>query len=44
MKNYLSSKLYLFNHLIKKRGNIITDANIPQRRKLQSISIKKKLI
>ena len=37
MKNYLSSKLYLFNHLIKKRGNIITDANIPQRRKLQSI-------
>ncbi len=43
MKNYLSSKLYLFNHLIKKRGNIITDANIPQRRKLQSISIKKKI-
>ncbi len=43
MKDYLNSKLYLFNHLIKKRGNIVTDANIPQRKKLQSISIKKKI-
>ena len=42
MKDYLNSKLYLFNHLIKKRGNIVTDANIPQRKKLLSISIKKK--
>ena len=33
MKNYLKSKLYLFEQLIKKRGNIITDANIPQIKK-----------
>ena len=31
MKNYLNSKLYLFEQLIKKRGNIITDANIPKK-------------
>ena len=30
MKNYLNSKLYLFNQLTKKLGNIISDANIPQ--------------
>ena len=42
MKNYLKSKLYLFEQLIKKRGNIITDANIPQINKLKKISIKKR--
>ena len=41
MKDYLNSKLYLFNKLIKKRGNIITDANIPQARKIKDISVKK---
>ena len=41
MKNYLNSKLYLFRELIKKRGNIITDANIPQIKKIKNISIKK---
>ena len=43
MKNYLESKLYLFKKLIKKGGNIITDANIPQSKKIIDISKKKKL-
>ncbi len=41
MKSYLNSKLYLFDKLIKKRGYIITDANIPQRNIIESISDKK---
>ena len=41
MKNYLKSKLYLFEHLIKKKGNIISDAKIPQIKKIKSISLKK---
>ena len=41
MKNYLNSKLYLFEKLIKKNGNIITDAKIPQRKKIEKISHKK---
>ena len=43
MKNYLESKLYLFNKLIKKNGNIITDAVIPQRKLIRKICIKKKI-
>ena len=43
MKNYFKSKLYLFENLIKKKGNIITDANIPQSKKIINISKKKKL-
>ena len=41
MKNYLNSKLYLFKHLIKKKGHIITDGNIPEVKKIKKISIKK---
>ena len=41
MKSYLSSKLYLFEKLIKKKGDIITDANIPQIKKIENIAIKK---
>jgi len=40
MKNYLNSKLYLFKELLKKKGNIITDATIPERKKIENISIK----
>ena len=40
MENYLKSKLYLFNKLIKKKGNIVTDANIPQIKKIRNISKK----
>ena len=43
MSNYLNSKLYLFDKLIKKNGNIITDANIPEIRKIKNISLKKKI-
>ena len=43
MENYLKSKLYLFEELIKKDGNIVTDANIPQVKRIKKISLKKKL-
>ena len=42
IKDYLNSKLYLFNKLIKKKGTIITDASIPQAKQLKNISIKTK--
>jgi len=43
MKSYLSSKLYLFERLIKKKGDIITDAKIPQIKKIEDIAIKKNI-
>ena len=43
MKNYLKSKLYLFEKLIKKKGDIITDAKIPQNKKIKKISLKKNI-
>ena len=43
MKNYLDSKLYLFNHLIKKRGSIVTDATIPQISKIKNIAFRNNL-
>ncbi len=42
-KDYLKSKLYLFENLIKKKGYIITDSTIPQFHKIKKISLKKKL-
>ena len=41
--DYLNSKLYLFNNLIKKRGVVITDPSIPQFKKIKKIANKKKL-
>ena len=41
MKNYLRSKLYLFEKLIKKKGNVITDATISERKKIEKITKKK---
>ena len=43
MNDYLNSKLYLFKELIKKNGNIITDASIHEIKKIKSISLKKKI-
>ena len=43
MKNYLKSKLYLFEKLIKKKGNVITDATIPEKKKIEKITLKKKI-
>jgi len=40
LKNYLDAKLYLFKKLIKKNGNIITDNEIPQFKKIGEISNK----
>ena len=41
--DYLKSKLYLFKKLLKKRGNIVTDIEIPQYNKIKKISLKEKL-
>ena len=41
--DYLNSKLYLFERLLKQKGNLITDKNIPQYKRLKSISLKKRL-
>jgi murE/murF fusion protein len=43
MKNYLRSKLYLFEKLIKKKGNVITDATISERKKIEKITKKKNI-
>ena len=43
MTRYFKSKLYLFDKLIKKKGNIITDATIPQKSVIKKICIKNDL-
>ncbi len=43
MKNYFNSKLYLFKELLKKGGDAITDANIPQNKTIKKISQKRKI-
>jgi len=41
-KDYLKSKLYLFEKLLKKNANIITDKEIPQYKKIKEIALKNK--
>ena len=43
INNYLNSKLYLFKKLIKEKGSIISDTNIPQKNEIRKISFKNKL-
>ncbi len=43
LKNYLKAKLYLFQNLIKKRGNVITDRLIPEFKNIKKIASNKKL-
>ena len=43
LKNYLKAKLYLFENLIKKRGNVISDEEIPEFKEIKKITIKKNL-
>ena len=43
MNSYLESKLYLLKKLIKKKGDIISDKNISQIKKIKNISFKNKL-
>ena len=38
LKNYFKAKLYLFKNLIKKKGNIITDREIPEFNKIKKIA------
>ena len=41
LKDYLNAKLYLFRSLIKRKGNIITDANITEFSQIKKIARKK---
>ena len=41
--DYFKSKAYLFEKLLKKNGNVITDIEIPEYKKIKSIAIKRKL-
>ena len=41
--DYLKSKLYLFEKLLIKNGNIVTDLEIPEYKKIKEIASKKKL-
>jgi len=40
--DYLKSKLYLFEKLLKKNANIITDIEIPQYKRIKAIALKNK--
>ena len=42
-KDYLKSKLYLFEKLLKKKSNIITDIEILEYKTIKNIALKKKL-
>ncbi len=42
-KDYLKSKLYLFQKLLEKNANVITDSTIIQYKKIKNIAIKRKL-
>jgi len=41
--DYLKSKLYLFEKLLKKNSNIITDIEIPEYKNIKRIALKRKL-
>ena len=43
LKAYLKAKLYLFENLIKKKGNVISDENIPEFKKIKKIISNKNL-
>ncbi len=43
LKSYLKAKLYLFESLIKKGGNVITDDKIPEFEKIKNISLNNNL-
>ncbi|RZO49555.1 MAG: UDP-N-acetylmuramoyl-L-alanyl-D-glutamate--2,6-diaminopimelate ligase, partial [Candidatus Pelagibacterales bacterium] len=43
MQSYFSSKLYLFNHLMKKNSKIISDEDIPEFKIIKKIANKRKI-
>jgi len=42
LSNYLKSKLYLFEKLLIKNANIVTDFEIPEYKKIKEIALRKK--
>lgn len=42
-KSYLNAKLYLFEKLLNKNSNVITDITIPEYKKIKKISLSNKL-
>ena len=42
-KEYFNAKLYLFENLIEKKGNVITDETLPEFRRIKKIAISRKL-
>ena len=42
-KEYLKAKLYLFENLIGKKGNVITDETLPEFKRIKKIAISRKL-
>jgi len=42
-KEYFKAKQYLFENLIKKKGNVITDETIPEFKRIKKISISRNL-
>ena len=42
-KNYFKSKLYLFEKLLKKNSNVITDTEIPEYKKIKNLALKRKM-
>ena len=42
-KDYLKAKLYLFENLIGKKGNVITDETLPEFKRIKKIAISRKL-
>ncbi len=43
LKEYLKAKLYLFENLIRKKGEVITDEKIPEFKKIKKICLNKNL-
>jgi len=42
-EDYFKSKLYLFEKLVKKNSNVITDIEIPEYKKIRNIALRRKL-
>jgi len=42
-KEYFKAKLYLFENLIRKKGNVITDETLPEFKRIKKIAISRKL-
>ena len=42
-KEYFKAKLYLFENLIEKKGNVITDETLPEFKRIKKIAISRKL-